>query len=67
VNHCGYFCPSPRKVPNADFRPERLTQYAFCLKFPRRSAAERRIAARFSTDPAGEMLKVTAQLLSKKR
>jgi hypothetical protein len=25
----GYFCPSPRKVPNADFRPELLTKQAF--------------------------------------
>jgi hypothetical protein len=28
--HHGYFCPSPRKVPNADFRPELLTKQAFC-------------------------------------
>jgi hypothetical protein len=39
----GYFCPSPRKVPNADFRPELLTKHAFCSKCPRRSAVERKI------------------------
>jgi hypothetical protein len=61
--HPGYFCPSPRKVPNADFRPELSTKHAFCSKCPRRSAAERRILARFTTDPTGEMSKVTARRL----
>jgi hypothetical protein len=63
----GYFCPSPRKVPNADFRLALLTKYAFCSKCPRRSAAERRIPARFSTDPTGEMSEVTARRLIEKR
>jgi hypothetical protein len=34
---------------------------------PRRSAAERRIPARFSTDPTGEISTVTARRLSEKR
>jgi hypothetical protein len=63
----GYFCPSPRKVPNADFRLALLTKHAFCSKYPRRSAVERRISARFSTDPTGEMSKVTERRLMEKR
>jgi hypothetical protein len=46
---------------------EHLTKQAFCSKCPRRSAAERRISARFLTDPTGEMSKVTALRLIEKR
>jgi hypothetical protein len=55
----GYFCPSPRKVPNADLRPELLTKQAFW-----------RISARcfdVLTDPTGEMSKVIARRLIEKR
>jgi hypothetical protein len=64
---CGYFCPSPRKVPNADFRPELLTKHAFCSKCPRRCAVERGFRRVFPTDPTGEMSKVTARQLMEKR
>jgi hypothetical protein len=39
----------------------------FVKQCPRQSAAERRIPTRFSTDPTGEMSKVTARRLIEKR
>jgi hypothetical protein len=60
------FLPIPSKSSERQFRPELLTKQAFCSKCPRRSAVERRIPARFSTDPTGEMSKVTARRLMEK-
>jgi hypothetical protein len=65
-HHIGYFCPSPRKVPNADSAGT-FDKTCFLFKV---SAPERRrtgIPARFSTDPTGEMSKVTARRLIEKR
>jgi hypothetical protein len=47
----GYFCPSPRKVPNADLRPELLTDMLlFKVSAPERRRTEDRVAFFYRSD-----------------